>query len=216
MSLNPTDVNRQQSVHRWLDGQSPCSHMDDSATSHTDESLPSLESMPENPLPPPFHKDATLNNPLLTGAHDLEDVSFSEIESLQEQPSIPPSDATDAADVASNSSIASENQSLFQWAMSQLQDETDDKSLPWVQLYPHNPPTSPSQILPDLHLSRLRLDDEGRHKTYDRFIVGHNLTVTKPVNVVAKAFLIILIHSFMHSTKIFPLFPITDSLFYSY
>ena len=82
--------------------------MDDSATSHTDNSLPSLESIPENSLPQPFRLYATLHNPLLTGAHDLEDVSFSD-ESEQEQPSIPPSDATDAADVASNSSIASEN-----------------------------------------------------------------------------------------------------------
>ena len=194
MSLNPTDVNRQQSVHRWLHGQSPYSHMDDAATSHTDESLPSLESIPENPLPQPFHHYATLNNPLLTGAHDLEDVSFSDSESEQEQPSIPPSDATNAADVASNNSITSENQSLFHWAISQPQDETDDESLPWVQLYPHNQPTSASSNTPpsypsqndlsDLHLSRLHLDDEGREITYDRFIVGHNLTVTKPVNVV--------------------------------
>ena len=193
MSLNPIDVNRQQSVHHWLNGQSPYSHMDDAATSHTDESLPSLESIPENPLPQLFHHYATLNNPLLMGAHDLENISFSDSESEQEQPSIHPSDATDAADAASNNSIASENQSLFQWAISQPQDETDE-SLPWVQLYTHNPPTSPSPHNPpiypsqndfsDLHLSRLRLDDEGRKITYDRFIVGHSLPVTKPVNVV--------------------------------
>ena len=75
MSLNPNDVNRQQSVYHWLDGQSPYSHMDNTATSHT-ASLPSLESIPENPLPQPLLHYATLNNPLLTGAHDLEEVSF--------------------------------------------------------------------------------------------------------------------------------------------
>ena len=35
-----------------------------------------------------------------------------------------------------------------------------------------------------LHHKTMRLDDEGRKITYDRFIVGHNLTVTTPVNVV--------------------------------
>ena len=200
MSLNPTDVNRQQSVHRWLHGQSPYSHMDDAATSHTDESLPSLESIPENTLPQPFHHYATLNNPLLTGAHDLEDVSFSDSESEQEQASIPPSDATNAADVASNNSITSENQSLFHWAISQPQDETDDESLPWVQLYPHNQPTSASSNTPPsglYHNRKMRL----MMKAYLRYSCTH--IINQPLHHQ-------ILHHLIHLRMIFQIFTYPD------
>ena len=65
-------------------------------------------------------------------------------------------------------------------------DDTEDTSsvdtLPWVTLYPQR---QADAVTEDLQLNRLHvhISEDGLKVTYHRFIVGHNLSVTKPIHI---------------------------------